>query len=520
MTGDQIAADTTSEASDVTLTPLVTAAEAYPALERLFLNARDELNGSFRIFDPATKLRSDEGRAVGETWFDLICHTLTRGVKIDLTISDFDPVFGHDLHQRTWTTMRQLACVREICTTSNLTVRAAMHPAGVGAFKRGLFWPIFYRRLKRHMADLDAMPEALRRFTLSVSPGLARILDKHGPWRISPAQYPATHHQKLVVADRKTLFIGGLDLNERRYDDPHHRRPGAQTWHDVSVLTTGPHVKDARDHLIRFRKSDAQPLPMQKHPKITFLRTLSENGHRGAFNLSPHTRLAEIEAAHLDLFARAERLIYLETQYFRSPRIARHLARAARRNPKLSLILILPAAPDDVAFEHSGSMDARFGEYLQARAIRKVLKAFGPRAFIGMSVRPVPRQAEDRSAACGAELVYIHSKIAIADDRMGIVSSANLNGRSMRWDTEAGLQIDDKDLVSNLRDRLFRHWLPDDTEDPRLFDPATAASAWAELAKNNRASPPRQRKGFIVPYDIRAAENFGRDVPFVPPEMV
>jgi phosphatidylserine/phosphatidylglycerophosphate/cardiolipin synthase-like enzyme len=508
------------DANAATVVPLVTASEAYPELERLFLTAEREIIGSFRIFDPETKLRSEEGRAIGETWWDLVCHTLSRGVKIDLTICDFDPVFALDLHQKTWRTIRQLTTAREYCDGCQLNVRAAMHPATVGTLKRMLFWPLYNSKVRKHRAALDKEDGNRRSYLLDISPGLKRILDKVGPWGLAPAQYPATHHQKLGIADRRTMFIGGLDLNERRYDDPHHNRPGEQTWHDVSVLTSGPHVEDALHHLETFWHEDPSPQPLRRRPDITFVRTLSVNGNRGILNLSPLNRLSEIEDAHLDLFASAERLIYLETQYFRSRRISRALAKAARRNRELGLILVIPAAPDDVAFEGSDSMDARFGEFLQARAVRRVLRAFGHRAFVAMTARPVPNGRHDRSSAKGAELVYIHSKISIADDARAIVSSANLNGRSMRWDTEAGLDIDDPEIVSNLRQRLFAHWLPEDDADPNLFSLDTAQHAWAELARRNSHEHPTARKGFILPYDVRAAENFGRNLPLVPPEMV
>jgi two-component sensor histidine kinase len=71
---------------------LITASEAFPAFEREVLRARAEIWASFRIFDPSTRLRSPEARAVGETWWDLVVHTLRRGVAIHLTLADFDPV--------------------------------------------------------------------------------------------------------------------------------------------------------------------------------------------------------------------------------------------------------------------------------------------------------------------------------------------------------------------------------------------------------------------------------------------
>ena len=69
-------------AADVDI--LVTAAEAYPALERAFLSAEREIVAGFRVFDLKTRLRSAEGLAVGETWFHLMIHTLRRGVAVRL----------------------------------------------------------------------------------------------------------------------------------------------------------------------------------------------------------------------------------------------------------------------------------------------------------------------------------------------------------------------------------------------------------------------------------------------------
>ncbi|MBC7140710.1 MAG: hypothetical protein H5U18_00880, partial [Rhodobacteraceae bacterium] len=53
-----------------TFETLLTAEQAYPALEREFLGARAEIWASFRIFDLTTRLRSDEAREVGKTWID------------------------------------------------------------------------------------------------------------------------------------------------------------------------------------------------------------------------------------------------------------------------------------------------------------------------------------------------------------------------------------------------------------------------------------------------------------------
>ncbi|WP_425092154.1 hypothetical protein [Tropicimonas sp. S265A] len=134
--------------------PLFTAEEAFPAFERLWLNAEMRIEGCFRIFDLRTKLRSPEARLIGETWFDLIVHCLDRGVSIDLTISDFDPVVGTEYHRLSWASARQLAAAAELAKHGNLTYSIALHPARVGSLPRLLLYPKLRQKLYERDEDL------------------------------------------------------------------------------------------------------------------------------------------------------------------------------------------------------------------------------------------------------------------------------------------------------------------------------------------------------------------------------
>jgi hypothetical protein len=107
---------------------LLTAAEAYPALEAAFLAAKTEIWASFLVFDPSTGLRSADGLAVGQTWFDLIVHTLQRGVRLNMVISDFDPIGAPRLHRATWRSLRMLIAAAEVAGSDRLKVTAALHP--------------------------------------------------------------------------------------------------------------------------------------------------------------------------------------------------------------------------------------------------------------------------------------------------------------------------------------------------------------------------------------------------------
>ena len=509
---------------------LVTAAEAYPALERAFLTAEREVWAGFRVFDLKTRLRSPEGLAVGSTWFELVIHTLRRGVEIRIVLSDFDPVARPRLHRATWRTVRMFWAAAEMAGPgARLVIAPSMHSAVAGIWPRLLFWPVVKARLGRMAAWLGRQVASHRLRALREMPGVSRMLaakdavPRPHPFHVPPL-YPATHHQKLAVIDGQRLYIGGLDLDERFYDTPDHEQAGHETWHDVQLMLEGPVAADARAHLADFLDIiDARQPPSPPAPErdgLRFVRTLSRRRGRGAWRfLSPEPAVSEIEAAHHAAVGQTDRLIYVETQYFRDRRLARRLAEEARRKPELRMILILPAAPDDVAFEGSTGMDARLGEFLQAKCLRILRRGFGRRLFVGGAAQPRRTRAKGRAQLRGAPLVYIHAKVSIFDTGQAIVSSANLNGRSLRWDTEAGVVLTDPDTVLRLRERLMAHWLPDGAA-ADYFDPDRAVAAWWALAARNARLPPDRRRGFLLPYDLKSAEDFGRAVPLVPEEMV
>ncbi len=112
---------------------LVTAAEAYPVFERCCLNATTGTWMSFRIFDLRTRLRSPEAQRIGKTWFDLVAHTLRRGVAIHIVLADFDPVAATHLQAGTWRSMRQFVSLAE-CASADRLDRDSGPAPGQGRF--------------------------------------------------------------------------------------------------------------------------------------------------------------------------------------------------------------------------------------------------------------------------------------------------------------------------------------------------------------------------------------------------
>jgi len=510
---------------------LLTAAEAYPALERAFLAAKTEIWASFMIFDLSTRLRSDEALAIGKTWFDLVVHTLNRGVALHISISDVDPIGRAAMHRSAGKQQRMFATAAAVATPgARLHVKRLRHPAETGWLIRVLIWPHILQKVFRTAGYLNGLSPANRKAALRDMRGAARNLHVRSDGTVRPRLwllprlFPALHHQKLAVIDRRLLYIGGLDLDERRYDTPAHRRPGDQTWHDVQLMIEGGVVAEAQTHLETFRDViDGQADPPRTR---RFLRTLSRPRRRSFWHFGPEPLVSDFYTAHLVLARRAKQLIYIESQYFRDPSLARALADAARRKPDLQMILILPAAPDDVAFDGRRGLDARFGEAMQARALRILRRAFGPRLFVGSPAQPRPALpdgkgtvADRRDRHFGAPLIYVHAKLSIFDDQSAVVSSANLNGRSLRWDTEAGVYLNSVNDVIELRHRVMAHWLPPEPA-AEAFDLATAVGVWRRYAWQNAARPPTDRKGYLLPHDFAAAEAFGRRPPILPGEFV
>ena len=79
----------------------------------------------------------------------------------------------------------------------------------------------------------------------------------------------------------------------------------------------------------------------------------------------------------------------------------------------------------------------------------------------GPAVMYAPRRSWDYTVAHGGvrtEYPYVHSKVAIIDDRYAFVGSSNWTHRSMVNDGEISAVIDDAAGVDAFRQRLWQHW--------------------------------------------------------------
>jgi phosphatidylserine/phosphatidylglycerophosphate/cardiolipin synthase-like enzyme len=279
----------------------------------------------------------------------------------------------------------------------------------------------------------------------------------------------ACHHQKLIVVDDAVAFCGGADIGQDRWDTTRHldndpRRERARRGryypnrHEVMALVDGP-AAAALGELFRDRwrrctgeaLEPPSPLPPTAWP--TTVEPMFEQARIGLSRTEPAWRGApevrENESLHLAGIAAAKSCIYMENQYFTSELMARALAER----------LTEPGGPDVVLVSTTRSpsyFDQNTMDPTRSRFISR-LKASDPFGRFGI-YSPVTALGHD---------IIVHAKFTIIDDILVRVGSANINNRSLGFDTECDLSLEAvgpgaesrQAAIRRLRTDLLAHWL-------------------------------------------------------------
>jgi phospholipase D1/2 len=278
----------------------------------------------------------------------------------------------------------------------------------------------------------------------------------------------ASHHQKVVVIDDALAFVGGLDLAACRWDtsdhaarDPRRVDPGYRAYppfHDVQMMVDGD-VAASLGELARTRWLRAtgvrlpavapvgDPWPPGIAPDVVdvpvaIARTEPAwNGRAGVY---------EVEALFVDAIAAARRAIYLEMQYLTSSRLVDALAVRLGETDGPEVVIVLPRVC-------SGWLEEATMGTLRARVLRGLAAAdrFGR---LRLYHPVVPGLSPDQA-------VNVHAKVAVVDDDLVRIGSANASNRSLRLDTECDLVLEAegkphvRTAIAGVRDRLVAEHL-------------------------------------------------------------
>lgn len=280
----------------------------------------------------------------------------------------------------------------------------------------------------------------------------------------------ACHHQKMIVIDDAIAFCGGGDIGPDRWDTPEHldddpRREKTRydnrrfdSRHEVMALVDGEPAailgelfrerwaRATGEFLPPPEPSETAAWPATVEPMFT---KVTVGLSRTVARWRTDAEVRECEALHLAAIAAAKSCIYMENQYFTSPVIARALAKRLRERRGPEVILVStehsPSYFDQMTMDKTRSA---FIRELQAADTHGRFKIYSPVTTLGRTI-------------------IVHAKLTIIDDVLLRIGSANINNRSLGFDTECDLSIEapadgpanQRAEIARMRTRLLAHWL-------------------------------------------------------------
>lgn len=273
-----------------------------------------------------------------------------------------------------------------------------------------------------------------------------------------------------------------------RYSTP--RMP----WHDIASAVHGKAARDVARHFIQRWNFTKIMKPKYRSLSYPFLLPKSQmTAHelryqvpgavnakvqllRSAADWSAGIKYHEesIHAAYVHVIENSKHYIYIENQFFIScaddkvvfnkvgDAIAQRILKAHRESRRYRVYVVIPLLP---GFE--GDISTGGGNALQAiMHFNYRTMCRGENSILGQLKAELGNQWINYISFCGlrthaelegnlvTELIYVHSKLLIADDNTVIIGSANINDRSMlgKRDSEMAVIVQDTETVPSVMD--------------------------------------------------------------------
>jgi phosphatidylserine/phosphatidylglycerophosphate/cardiolipin synthase-like enzyme len=280
----------------------------------------------------------------------------------------------------------------------------------------------------------------------------------------------ACHHQKMIIIDDAIGFCGGGDIGPDRWDTPEHRDDNPRrektrrdnecfdSRHEVMGLVDGAAAKALsalfRDRWRRATGETLEVCPSTRQPawpgKIPpAFADIQVGISRTGAAWRDYPQVRENEALHIASIRAAKTCIYMENQYFTSPLIAAELAKrlAEPRGPEVILVSTAhsPSYFDQVTMDRTR---LSFIKTLKTADRHGRFHAYSPVTTLGRTI-------------------IVHAKLTIIDDTLMRIGSANINNRSLGFDTECDMSFEasgrgpagNRGEITRLRNKLLAHWL-------------------------------------------------------------
>lgn len=274
------------------------------------------------------------------------------------------------------------------------------------------------------------------------------------------------------------------------FEDMYDRTKVARMpWHDVGLQVVGQPARDLARHfverwnyLLRL-KNHSRTMPFLLPPpefKPEELAAMGLTGtcemqicrSAGPWSLGTSNRIEHsIQNAYLKAIEMSEHFVYIENQFFITSTVVNdvkvenrigdalvdRIIRAHREGTPWKCCIVIPLLPGfPFSIDHSDASAIRIIVECQNRTIsrgpnsifaRLRKESIEPEDYI--SVFSLRNWAKMRNGVLTTEILYIHGKVCIVDDRLAIIGSANINERSQRGDrdSEIAAVIRDTDLI-------------------------------------------------------------------------
>uniref|UniRef100_A0A663MH75 Phospholipase n=1 Tax=Athene cunicularia TaxID=194338 RepID=A0A663MH75_ATHCN len=265
-------------------------------------------------------------------------------------------------------------------------------------------------------------------------------------------------------------------------------------WHDISSVVHGRAARDVARHFIQRWNFTKIMKPKYRSLSYPFLlpksqQTANELKYqvpeavratvqviRSAADWSAGIKYHEesIHNAYVSVIENSKHYIYIENQFFIScaddkvvwnkigDAIAQRILKAHRENKRFRVYVVIPLLP---GFE--GDISTGGGNALQAiMHFNYRTMCRGENSILGQLKTEVGDKWINYISFCGlrtyaelegklvTELIYVHSKLLIADDNTVIIGSANINDRSMlgKRDSEMAIIVQDTETIPSVMD--------------------------------------------------------------------
>nr|XP_014427861.1 phospholipase D1 [Pelodiscus sinensis] len=265
-------------------------------------------------------------------------------------------------------------------------------------------------------------------------------------------------------------------------------------WHDISSVVHGKAARDVARHFIQRWNFTKIMKPKYRSLSYPFLlpksqRTANEMKYQVPDSVCANVQVLSsaadwsagikyheesIHNAYVSVIENSKHYIYIENQFFIScaddkvvsnkigDTIAQRILKAHRENKRYRVYVVIPLLP---GFE--GDISTGGGNALQAiMHFNYRTMCRGENSILGQLKAEIGDKWINYISFCGlrtyaelegnlvTELIYVHSKLLIADDDTVIIGSANINDRSMlgKRDSEMAIIVQDAKTIPSVMD--------------------------------------------------------------------